>query len=174
MPNNKQFVPWYYIYVARYNNNYNIIYIISYLLSLVSFICTSTNFLIYICSLIITHACAAYITSHTELFCPGECCQPSVNCHVQRFGFTSRRQRLDDHSFGLIIAAATDADKARLLSTSVPHAAASYPLTQVRGWVLLLKPQSERRKHTANDPKCAELGWVCVPLAVETYCYWYQ
>ena len=23
-----------------------------------------------------------------------------------------------------------------------------------------------------NDPKCAELGWRCVPLAVETYCNW--
>ena len=30
----------------------------------------------------------------------------------------------------------------------------------------------ERRKHAANDPKCAELGWVCVPLAVGTYCNW--
>ena len=29
-----------------------------------------------------------------------------------------------------------------------------------------------RRKHTANDPKCAELGWVCVPLVVETDCNW--
>ena len=28
---------------------------------------------------------------------------------------------------------------------------------------------SEQRKHIANDPKCQELGWVCVPLAVETY-----
>ena len=24
----------------------------------------------------------------------------------------------------------------------------------------------------ANDPKCQELGWVCVPLAVETYGNW--
>ena len=31
---------------------------------------------------------------------------------------------------------------------------------------------AEKRKHTANDPKCAELGWVCVPLAVESYCNW--
>ena len=31
---------------------------------------------------------------------------------------------------------------------------------------------SERKQHTANDPKCAELGWVCVSLAVETYCNW--
>ena len=31
---------------------------------------------------------------------------------------------------------------------------------------------AERRKHVANDPKCAELGWVCVPLAVGTYCNW--
>ena len=27
-------------------------------------------------------------------------------------------------------------------------------------------------KHTANDQKCRELGWVCVPLAVETYGCW--
>ena len=31
---------------------------------------------------------------------------------------------------------------------------------------------AENRKHTANDPKCAKLGWRCVPLAVETYCNW--
>ena len=31
---------------------------------------------------------------------------------------------------------------------------------------------AERWKHAANDSKCAELGWVCVPLAVETYCNW--
>ena len=27
-------------------------------------------------------------------------------------------------------------------------------------------------KHNANDQKCRELGWVCVPLAVETYGCW--
>ena len=31
---------------------------------------------------------------------------------------------------------------------------------------------SKQRKHIANDPKCQELGWVCVPLAVETYGNW--
>eukprot|EP00731_Ephydatia_muelleri_P007211 Em0003g1459a len=31
---------------------------------------------------------------------------------------------------------------------------------------------AEARKHTANDQKCRELGWVCVPLAVETYGCW--
>eukprot|EP00731_Ephydatia_muelleri_P003301 Em0001g3301a len=31
---------------------------------------------------------------------------------------------------------------------------------------------AENRKHTANDPKCAELGWRCVPLAVKAYCNW--
>ena len=31
---------------------------------------------------------------------------------------------------------------------------------------------AETRKHKANDPKCSELGWVCVPLAVETYRNW--
>ena len=28
------------------------------------------------------------------------------------------------------------------------------------------------RKHGVNDCKCAELGWVAIPLAVETYGCW--
>ena len=31
---------------------------------------------------------------------------------------------------------------------------------------------AERRKRATNDLKCVELSWVCVPLAVETYCNW--
>ena len=27
-------------------------------------------------------------------------------------------------------------------------------------------------KMTKNGPKCAELGWECIPLAVETYGGW--
>ena len=29
--------------------------------------------------------------------------------------------------------------------------------------------KAECRKHSSNDPKYQELGWVCVPLAVESY-----
>ena len=34
--------------------------------------------------------------------------------------------------------------------------------------------KAEVCKHTynANDAKCTELGWVCIPLAVETYGCW--
>ena len=31
---------------------------------------------------------------------------------------------------------------------------------------------AEAHKHTANNQKCRELGWVCVPLAVETDGCW--
>ena len=31
---------------------------------------------------------------------------------------------------------------------------------------------AEERKHKANDSKCAELGWVCIPIAVVTYGCW--
>ena len=31
---------------------------------------------------------------------------------------------------------------------------------------------AECRKHSSNDSKCQELGWVCTPLAVETYGNW--
>ena len=30
----------------------------------------------------------------------------------------------------------------------------------------------EHRKHTENDPKCVELGWRCIPSAVESYGAW--
>ena len=29
-----------------------------------------------------------------------------------------------------------------------------------------------RKLHAANDPKCQELGWMCIPMAVETYGNW--
>ena len=31
---------------------------------------------------------------------------------------------------------------------------------------------AEMRKHISNNPKCRALGWVCIPLAVETYGCW--
>ena len=31
---------------------------------------------------------------------------------------------------------------------------------------------AEERKHRSNDVKCAELGWVSISLAVETYGCW--
>ncbi|KAL5509138.1 hypothetical protein EMCRGX_G004448 [Ephydatia muelleri] len=31
---------------------------------------------------------------------------------------------------------------------------------------------AECRKHAANDTRCQELGWLCIPLAVETYSNW--
>ena len=31
---------------------------------------------------------------------------------------------------------------------------------------------TEARKHQANDVKCAELGWVSIPVVVETYGCW--
>ena len=31
---------------------------------------------------------------------------------------------------------------------------------------------AELRKHVANDTRCQELGWKCIPLAVETYGNW--
>ena len=28
------------------------------------------------------------------------------------------------------------------------------------------------RRHNENDAKCTELGWICIPLAVELYGAW--
>ena len=32
--------------------------------------------------------------------------------------------------------------------------------------------RTEQRKHCSNDGKCNDLGWVCVPLVVESYGAW--
>ena len=41
------------------------------------------------------------------------------------------------------------------------------PLTLLEAGVLAKSAAqvTEARKHQANDPKCSELGWVCVPMA---------
>ena len=31
---------------------------------------------------------------------------------------------------------------------------------------------NNNRKHSTNDARCQELGWVCIPLAVETFGHW--
>ena len=31
---------------------------------------------------------------------------------------------------------------------------------------------TEERKHDENDPKCFELGWVCIPVVAESYGAW--
>ena len=31
---------------------------------------------------------------------------------------------------------------------------------------------TELRKHDANDAKCSDLGWICIPLVVESYGAW--
>ena len=31
---------------------------------------------------------------------------------------------------------------------------------------------TEARKHEENNPKCAELGWVCIPVVAESYGAW--
>ena len=31
---------------------------------------------------------------------------------------------------------------------------------------------AESRKHQVNNEKCQELGWACIPLAIETYGCW--
>ena len=32
--------------------------------------------------------------------------------------------------------------------------------------------QAEKRKHHSSDAQCLELGWVCIPLVVESFGCW--
>ena len=48
------------------------------------------------------------------------------------------------------------------------------PLTLLEAGVLAKSAAqvTEARKHQANDPKCSEFGWVCVPMVAESYGAW--
>ena len=48
------------------------------------------------------------------------------------------------------------------------------PLTLLEAGVLAKSAAqvTEARKYQANDPKCSELGWVCVPMVAESYGAW--
>eukprot|EP00731_Ephydatia_muelleri_P013255 Em0007g565a len=76
------------------------------------------------------HSCATYIAS-LSFSGLGSADNPHLRILFQR---------LDDHSFGLVIAAATDADKAHLLSTSAPHAASWLSVVPSVGLGLHLDP----------------------------------
>ena len=53
---------------------------------------------------------------------------------------------------------------ASLLNSSTITEAGMYSVAAARA--------AELRKHTQNDPKCAELGWKYILLAVECYGVW--
>eukprot|EP00731_Ephydatia_muelleri_P012237 Em0006g1131a len=86
-------------------------------------------------------------------------------------------KKLDDHLFQSILMTSSPANK--VLQLTKQSAESTLPMTQsVRSWVTLNDASTsvgaaayaaELRKHVANDTRCQELGWTCIPLAVETY-----
>ncbi|KAL5493203.1 hypothetical protein EMCRGX_G014348 [Ephydatia muelleri] len=101
---------------------------------------------------------------------------------------------LDNHLFNVLLGSLSIADRARLLSASSPHASSWLMVIPSEGQGLHLDPPvfqtalkvvdkmldplghhattSEERKHRSNDAKCAELGWVSIAFAAETYGCW--
>ena len=53
--------------------------------------------------------------------------------------------------------------------TSMQHSSVLLEASMMAGLAVLV---AENRKHNSNDRKCEELGWVCIPLVVETYGCW--
>ena len=45
-------------------------------------------------------------------------------------------------------------------------------LLEVRVSATAAAQATESRKHHANYPKCSDLGWVCVPMVIESYGAW--
>ena len=66
-----------------------------------------------------------------------------------------------------------DAGQAALdFTVTSPLVSNSLSETSVTAWSAAFA--AEERKHRSNDTKCAELGWVSIPLAVETYSWGYS
>eukprot|EP00731_Ephydatia_muelleri_P000360 Em0001g360a len=60
--------------------------------------------------------------------------------------------------FHSLLESSSPANRARLLSVAAPHASSWLSVVPSPGW--------------CSRPKCQELGWSCIPLAVETYGNW--
>jgi len=107
---------------------------------------------------------------------------------------TTRHNRLRDSLFSLLAAAGMspqkeqgsfEADRTRPADVLVPDwklgKSGAFDITVVspltkhilsRAGVNDAVTPAEVKKHVENDPKCAELHWVCVPLAVDSYGQW--
>ena len=80
------------------------------------------------------------------------------------FGDPSRPADLLINDWSLGKAGAFDLTVVSPLSPSILHGAGAGNTDVV--------DEAAKKKHTDNDPKCADLGWTCVPLAVDSYGRW--
>ena len=83
--------------------------------------------------------------------------------------------------FQLLFDASSNSNSARLMSASSNLAAFDLTVASPLNQSILTEAcvtagssaqVSEQRKHASNDVKCSELGWSCIPFAVETYGCW--
>ena len=65
-----------------------------------------------------------------------------------------------------------DRGKPAAFYVTVASVLSSATINEVRAAVGAAAFAAEARKHVANDDKRQELGWSCIPLAVETYGNW--
>eukprot|EP00731_Ephydatia_muelleri_P016621 Em0009g1045a len=107
---------------------------------------------------------------------------------------------IEDQLFSILLESSSHANRARLLSVAAPHSSSWLSVVPSPGLGLHLESNeyqmaikwwlgldtsgeschqtgaavlaAETRKLHSNGPKCQELGWSCIPLAVETYGNW--
>ena len=82
-------------------------------------------------------------------------------------GFTNTQSRPAD-----VLVPNWDLGKPAAFDLSVTSMLHSSVLLEASVTAGLAALAAENRKHNSNDRKCEELGWVCIPLVVETYGCW--
>ena len=95
-------------------------------------------------------------------FCQRACLGPCLE--MGWAGYTNPQSRPAD-----VLVSNWDLAAFDLSVTSTLHPSVLLEVSMTAGSAALV---AENRKHKYNDRKCEELGWVCIPLVVETYGCW--
>ena len=105
-------------------------------------------------------AMLSFVTTGSGDVFAESCRRACISAQVEvGYGFTSEER----HTRPADVLAANFSVTSPLTSSNLPEASVTAGSAAFA---------AEERKHKANDSKCAELGWVCIPIAVETYGCW--
>ncbi|KAL5499697.1 hypothetical protein EMCRGX_G011154 [Ephydatia muelleri] len=97
---------------------------------------------------------------------------PANKCHANMVGMLSSDSIACETSLLSFVTVLTYLAKPAAFDVTVTSPLTPATLHDAGNSTGVAAHKAECRKHSSNDPKCQELGWVCVPLAVESYGNW--
>ncbi|KAL5474377.1 hypothetical protein EMCRGX_G026317 [Ephydatia muelleri] len=98
------------------------------------------------------------------------CCRAHLSVQV-KVGYGLARDHINSRPADILVEG-WDREKPAAFDVTVTSPLTPVSLNNASASVGAAAYAAECRKHAANDTRCQELGWLCIPLAVETYGNW--